>query len=151
MSPGTCKHFTGLRMGHDLCSRGVAYAQFEPGIPCIKFIEKSARGGTYIRAGETPVERKPWPNPSAKACPFYAEPTTEQVEADRRESDAALQRAMAGLKAVAAWKVRPKPALDRSEVIECPVCNGRLHVTQSAYNGHASARCETERCVHFVE
>jgi len=73
------------------------------------------------------------------------------VEAERRADDAALHRAMAGIKVAAAWRVKPKPARDRAEVLECPICKGRLHLKQSALNGHVHGRCETADCLHWME
>lgn len=148
MSPGQCKHFTGAQ--HDLCGRGVRYAQFAPGIPCIKFIEKSARGGTLLRPGEQPSERKPWKY-EGKPCPFYEAPTDDEVQADRRECEAAMERFRVALKVASAWRVKPKPQQDRHEVLECPACKGRLHLSQSAYNGHVHGQCETDGCVRWME
>jgi hypothetical protein len=51
--------------------------------------------------------------------------------------------------AVAAW--RAKPPKGKQEVIECPACGGRLHLSQSAYNGHVHGKCETEGCVSWME
>jgi hypothetical protein len=133
-----------------LCDRGIAYEQFAPGIPCIKFVEKSARGGTYLKPGEEPAERKPWKY-DGKPCPFYQEPTSEQVQADREESERAMERLMVARKVASEWRVKPKPAADRREVVECPVCKSRLHLFQSAYNGHVHGKCETAGCVHWME
>lgn len=64
---------------------------------------------------------------------------------------AELDKAVAALNVASAWRVTPKPANDRHEVIECPVCKGRLHLSQSAYNGHVHGKCETEGCVSWME
>jgi len=53
--------------------------------------------------------------------------------------------------AISAWREYPKPKSDRREVIQCPVCNGRLHLSQSSYNGHVHAHCETAECISFME
>ncbi len=50
---------------------------------------------------------------------------------------------------IAAWKGKEKS--DRQEVIECPSCKGKLHLSQSAYNGHVHAQCETKDCYHRME
>jgi len=148
MNHGTCIHFNGSM--NELCQRGVKYAQFHPGIPCIKFIEKSARGGTYLRPGEVAAERKPWKY-EGKPCPLYQEPTNEQVEADRQEDEAMFKRHVVALQVSSKWRVKPKPATDRHEVVECPICKGRLHLSQSSYNGHVHGKCETEGCVSWME
>ena len=49
------------------------------------------------------------------------------------------------------WKVKPKPEQDRHDVIECPICKGKLHLSQSSYNGHCHGQCETEGCVQWME
>lgn len=150
MDDGTCIHFNGVQ--NELCKRGVRYAQFAPGMPCIQLIHKSARGGTYLRAGEAPAETKPFPGAQPKKrCPFYAEPTSEQVQADRADSDAWMKKTLAAVKAAAAWRVKPKPAQDRIGTVECPVCNGKLHLRQSARNGHVHGKCETVNCVEWME
>lgn len=150
MNHGTCIHFNGVQ--HDLCKRGVNYAQFGGPMPCIKLIHKSARGGTYLRPGEQPVESRPFPGSDrAKPCPFYEEPTDEQVQADRARTEASLTRTIAAIKVASEWRVKPKPAHDRHEVKECPVCKGRLHLSQSSYNGHVHGQCETDGCVRWME
>lgn len=39
----------------------------------------------------------------------------------------------------------------KAEVIECPACKGRLHLSQAAYNGHVWGQCETKGCVSWME
>jgi hypothetical protein len=150
MRHGQCIHFNGVQ--NELCKRGVRYDQFKDGKPCIQFIEKSARGGTYLEPGEKAAERKPFPNATPpERCPFYAEPSDDEVQKDREELDAAMKRTMAAIKVASEWRVRPKPQADRIEVIECPCCKGRLHLSQSAYNGHVHGKCETDGCVSWME
>lgn len=147
---GQCMHFNGSQ--NKLCKRGVSYAQFQPGMPCIQLIHKSARGGTYLRAGEVPAETKPFPGAQPKErCPFYEEPTDEQVQAERAESDAAMESHFAAIKVASQWRVKPKPAADRRGTVECPICKGALHLSQSAYNGHVHGKCETQDCVSWME
>lgn len=49
------------------------------------------------------------------------------------------------------WKVKPKPVQDRHEIVECPICKGRLHLSQSSFNGHCHGHCETDGCVSWME
>lgn len=37
------------------------------------------------------------------------------------------------------------------EVVECPACKGRLHLSIAAYNGHVHGKCETDGCVAWME
>lgn len=152
MNHGTCVHFNGVQ--NDLCKRGVSYRVNWPEgpKPCIKLLHKSARGGTYLKPGEEPAETKPFPgSDKAKPCPFYEEPTDEQVQADREKTEAGMNRVFAAIRVAGEWRVKPKPATDRREVVECPVCKGRLHLSQSSYNGHVHGRCETDGCVSWME
>ncbi len=150
MTDGQCMHFNGMQ--HELCKRGVRYDRFKPGKPCIQLLHKSARGGTYLRAGEVPAETKPFPGAQAKeCCPFYAELSAKEVQDERAASDAHLEKTIAAIKVAGAWRVRPKPAQDRSGTVECPVCKGKLHLSQSAYNGHVHGKCETADCVAWME
>ena len=57
----------------------------------------------------------------------------------------------AAIKEAYKWKVKPKPDQDRNEVIECPMCKGKLHMFQSSYNGHIHGKCETENCLFWME
>lgn len=52
---------------------------------------------------------------------------------------------------ISSWRIQPKPKSDRREVVECPVCKGNLHLSQSSYNGHVHAHCETGGCISFME
>ena len=147
---GECVYSNGAQ--NKLCKRGVAYAQFQPGMPCIQLIHKSARGGTYLRPGEIPAETKPFPGAQPKErCPFYEEPTDEQVQADRADTEASMNKTLAAIKVASQWRVKPKPAQDRRGVVECPICNGKLHLSQSSYNGHVHGKCETADCVSWME
>ena len=62
-----------------------------------------------------------------------------------------LERVSAAIKVAGEWRVKPKPAADRYQVVECPVCKGRLHLSQSAYNGHVHSKCETRGCLSWTE
>lgn len=147
---GKCKFFNGVQ--NDLCSRGVKYSQFLPNLPCVQFVPISANGSTYLRQGEEPKELRPVPSAAPKEkCPFYDENTPEEILKDQQESEAHFSRIMKVLPVIAAWKVHPRPSHHRSEVVECPICRGNLHLEQSSYNGHAQAICETADCVRIME
>lgn len=146
---GTCKHFNGVQ--NETCSRGVSYRVNWPAqpIPCIRLMHKSERGGTYLRPGEKPAETVEMP--AAKPCPFYEEPTDGEVQAEREEAEAELQKTFSAIAVAGKWRTKTKPPKDRREVVECPVCKGRLHLYQSSYNGHVHGQCETQGCVSWME
>ena len=158
MNAGTCVHYTGC-LGNDRCKRGVSYrvnfGQGRPGImnrlPCVEFIDKPAgRPGSRVKPGEetvrVPIDRH---GDTVVPCPLREEPTIEQVEADRAETEAVLQRILTVMPVVAEW--RKKEPRGKAGVIECPACGGRLHLTQAASNGHVWGKCETKGCVSWME
>lgn len=84
-------------------------------------------------------------------CPHWIRRTREMGE-KRAEGIAEMMDRMAiVMPVISKWRVKPKPETDRAEVIECPKCKGRLHLTQSSYNGHVSGSCETKECVQWME
>lgn len=163
MNLGTCIHYTGMTFGKGtcVCAAGVdlrkTFGDDKPGIalrmPCIQFQVVPAHGrGTYCRPGETTVQR-PWDRRGEVEipCALRVAPTQEQVDQDRLEFEAQFQKTLVGLKLASAWRTRPKPEQDRQEVVECPVCKGKLHLSQSSHNGHCHGKCETEGCVSWLE
>ena len=46
---------------------------------------------------------------------------------------------------------RKKEPIGKQEIIECPVCEGKLNLSQSSYNGHVHGRCETDGCFNWME
>lgn len=152
MNHGTCIHFNGVQ--NKQCKKGIAYDSVRaPALPCIKFIERSERGGTHFKPGEKAVSRTPFVREgiSVGSCLSYEEPTDEAIEADRIESEKHLEKTIAALKVASKWRVRPKPKVDRRETVECPVCKGKLHLSQSSYNGHVHGTCSTDGCVRWME
>lgn len=82
-------------------------------------------------------------------CPHWERRSLESAEVYADAMDRALQQMMVAQPFIAKW--RSKPPIGKSETVECPVCGGRLRLSQSAYNGHVGASCETENCVSFIE
>lgn len=53
---------------------------------------------------------------------------------------------------VAEWRDwTEKNRRGKAETIACPVCEGKLHLAQAAYNGHVHGQCETKNCVSWME
>lgn len=65
-------------------------------------------------------------------------------------SKAAFVKIAVALKGIADWRKQHK-GKSHAEVVECPVCKGRLHLTIAACNGHVHGRCETDSCVAWME
>lgn len=82
-------------------------------------------------------------------CPQWERRSLEHAEKRADEIEEMLRRLDVVEPVISAW--RQKEPIGKSAIIECPVCKGRLHLSQSPYNGHVHAKCETEDCVSFVE
>ena len=121
---------------------------------------KGCKAGCDINAiqhAEIPGKRIKWGPcidghllPDAKAlCPKWERYTREQGEAYADETERSLNKLLVASPFISAW--RGKEPQGKSETVECPVCKGLLHLSQSSYNGHVRARCETEDCINFIE
>ena len=162
MRHGTCIHFTGLlREDDSTCKAGVnyrlAFDGSKPGLflrmPCRQYQTLYPNGRrTYIRHGqETIREEINRRGETMISCDRYQEPTDAEIEASQKAIEAHMQKTFTALKVAGEWRVNPKPKQDRAEVIKCPICKGRLHLSQSASNGHVRGQCETADCVHWIE
>lgn len=84
-------------------------------------------------------------------CTEWKRRSLEHAQARADAFEAAMERMSIVMPVVSEWRTYPKPDFDRAEVIECPKCKGRLHLSQSAHNGHVHGRCETANCVAWME
>lgn len=84
-----------------------------------------------------------------KVCPKWERTKLEDAECEADSMVNHLQKTVLVMAAISPW--RKKKPYGKQEIIECPVCKGRLHLTQSSYNGHVHAKCDTENCVSFME
>lgn len=157
MNHGQCIHFTGLM--DERCSAGICYEDAfgkEAGIahrlPCIQFMEvPKSRRSNRVRPGEETVRHEvPRYGQQMVPCELFQAPTDEQVKQYREESERSLRDTMLALQVASRWAETPKPKRDRHEVVECPSCKGKLHLMQSALNGHVHGRCETPNCLHWL-
>ncbi len=130
---GWCIHY---RMrpgpkGDTTCEAGVEYAPLRgPHQPC------------FLTKGES--------RPGALDCPNLRRPTAEEITAHEEWSERRMKKFFAVLADIAPWRAKHK-GRSHSEVVECPACKGRLHLSIAAYNGHVHGRCETEGCVSWME
>jgi hypothetical protein len=87
--------------------------------------------------------------PDAAHCAHLRRPTLEEIAAYEqwlKQNDKDMETVSAG---IADWR-EAHQGQSVSEVVECPACKGRLHLS-IFYNGHAHGHCETEGCVEWVE
>lgn len=83
-------------------------------------------------------------------CPKWERPSMDSAEKYAEGMEECLRRMTVVDPVIGAWRNKRKP-FAKAGVIECPVCQGKLHLAQSGYNGHVRAKCETEGCVSFIE
>jgi len=130
----TCKHFNGIQ--NECCKARVRFSALRLGdkvLPCAPVFTR--------HAGSKPIA----------TCADFREQSEQDYLDDRAETQAVIDRFTKVMPAVRAWRTHPKPAVDRSGVIECPVCKGELSLRQSHYNGHVHGHCATPGCVSWVE
>lgn len=84
------------------------------------------------------------------ACPKWIQTTREQAEQQYSEFQSAINRMRIVMPIVKEWRNKSAP-FGKQEIIECPICKGRLHLSQSSYNGHVHGCCETKDCVSWME
>lgn len=92
--------------------------------------------------------------PDATAvCPKWIRRTREQGEARADALEAAMKRHEMAGPIVSAWRTWSKTnRVAKQEAIDCPTkCGGKLHLSQSAYNGHVHGQCTTKGCLSWME
>jgi hypothetical protein len=88
--------------------------------------------------------------PHAAPCEKLRRPTPEEIAARAEWQKASMLRLTAVLHGIGDWRKKHK-GKSHAEVVECPACKGRLHLSIAAYNGHVHGKCETEGCVAWME
>jgi hypothetical protein len=96
------------------------------------------------------LDKKGQSKPDALPCEFLRRPTAEEIAEHEKWSDARLKMMVVVMQAIQPWRQKHK-GRSFGEVIECPACKGRLHLSIAAYNGHVHAHCETDGCVSWME
>lgn len=142
---GWCIHYrapTGLGLGgkrHDTCEAGVPFSRWAGP----KFQTRFAQQPCFL-------DENGQSKPDALPCEYLRRPTPEEIAADKAWMDAYWEKMRVVFAAIMPWRKRHK-GKSFGEVIECPVCKGRLHLSISSYNNHVHGRCETEGCVSWME
>ena len=89
---------------------------------------------------------------ATKFCPHWIQRTREMGEAQADKIGEAVNRMTIIGKAIKGWRTWSKTnRVAKAGVIECPICKGRLHLSQAAYNGHVWGKCETAGCANWME
>jgi hypothetical protein len=137
---GWCIHYRHNRNPktvHDnTCEAGVEYDLFKdqgkfPTWPCF-------------------LDEKGQSKPGALTCTLLRRPTTEEIAAHEKWSAERLGLLGKVMVGISSWRLAHK-GKSAQEVVECPGCGGRLHLSISGYNGHVHGHCETAGCVSWME
>lgn len=132
-----CQHYKNGKGADMVCTAGVD----------LKMFQRVATGDRQIKWGPC-IEGHKLPDPTAH-CSHWVRRTREHAEKRADSVEQAIVRIEILDPVLSAW--RKKLPIGKSEVIECPVCKGRLHLSQAAYNGHVRGQCETKDCVSWIE
>lgn len=82
-------------------------------------------------------------------CPKWIRRTREQGEARADRMEDSLRRMTAAGPIVKEFRKKP---WGKKAVFDCPACKtGKLHLSQSSYNGHVHGRCTTPDCLSWME
>lgn len=139
--PGWCVHYRtpDFESINPTCEAGVLYASV-----------------WKLKGASIPFELRPCfldgleSRPDAVHCPRLRRPTAEEAARHKDRSNKRVQHMFTVLIATADWR-EAHQGQSAQETITCPVCQGNLHLSISALNGHMSATCETPECVDFRE
>lgn len=150
MRKGTCKYHIGS-WHNTHCATGVEYQSVlsEPTIregsayryPCVQ--DWSWCKSPLTESQQAHFERR-------GTCAKYTEPTPEDIAAYEAEVKAVTGRFLLAVPVLNRIK-REHKGKDWKGVEMCPACNGRLHMTHAAYNGHVWGQCETKNCLSWME
>jgi hypothetical protein len=133
---GWCIHFRSMQ--HDSCEKGVNYDVLAGG-----------RLGAFHRL--PCFISDPDPHAAQRVeCAHFRAPTAEEIEAHEGWIRGRLELIARVMTGILPWR-RANKGRSASEVVECPGCAGRLHLSIAASNGHVHGKCETEGCVAWAE
>lgn len=91
-------------------------------------------------------------NPTS-ACQHWIRRTREMGEARADAAQKSMERIEKVMPVVDQWRTwTPKNKVSKQGIIDCPSgCGGKLHLSQSSYNGHVRWKCTTGGCVNWIE
>lgn len=131
-----CQHYTRGK-GTMVCAKGMNLEQ----VQVVNSGKKQYKWGPCIE-GHT------LDDPTSH-CPHWIRRTREQGEKRADAFEKIMNNFEIASPVVSEW--RKKKPIGKAETIECPVCKGRLHLSQAASNGHVHGKCETKDCLSWME
>lgn len=143
-APGWCIHYrydrTAKRMADSACDAGVRYGDIA-GKDDLGIVRRLP---CFLNEKQQPAHAE------AVSCPKFRAPTQEEIKAHEEWVEKRMGRLRTVMLGIASWREAHK-GQSCDEVVECPACGGRLHLSIAAYNGHVHGKCETAGCVSWME
>lgn len=133
---GWCIHYRyqrNVKSDEATCEAGVKYSTFP---------KYSQRPCYLTDKGES--------KPDALPCEHLRRPTPEEIVLHEQWLNERMNTMGIVMEGIHDWRQKNK-GRSHQEVVTCTVCQGRLHLSIAAYNGHVHVRCETVGCVSWVE
>jgi len=131
-----CRHYLGY---HEGCAKGVDIDAISAPLDGMAYRQPCR----YMSSSSTDT----WTPVPCEQKELYS---IEELKQDDAEMDIRMANTIKTL-AVAAEVKLEHAGKDWQGVKPCPVCDGKLHLSHSSYNGHVHGRCETEGCVSWME
>lgn len=124
----------------------------KPGQPntCEAGVDYAAWNGIGHASRPCFLDEKGRSKPDAVHCPKLRRPTTEEIALHKGWLDQRFKIMGEVMVGTAPWR-KAHEGQSAREVVECPACKGKLHLSITAHNGHVHGRCETEGCVDWME
>ena len=104
----------------------------------------------YRRMHKLPcfIKRDPVPNQRVH-CDHFTAPTSEEIALHKQRNEDRKKLLNTVMLGIAPWREMYR-GLSHVEIIECPACQGQLHLSVSR-KGQVAGRCETAGCVSWKE
>ncbi len=136
-APDWCVHFRTMAQNRT-CEEGIDYTVLNGGSE----YQRMHKLPCFIKAGEKPGQRI--------HCEHFKAPTAEEIALHNQWAEDRQRQVTAVKAGIISWRERHR-GHSHSETVECPACQGLLHLSIKAHNGHVNGRCETNGCVNWAE
>lgn len=133
-APNWCTRYRATTQ-HGTCLAGVPYDAFHQ-VPFVRrpcFLTDQAES-----------------KPGAVACASLRRPTGTETAMWKTAARGSLERLFTVLAATAEWRDAHQDQ-DAADIMDCPLCGGRLTIRITKIKNHMGGQCETPNCVSWME
>ena len=96
------------------------------------------------------ITRMPCNPDNHQYCDKYEAPTQEVIDAKEAAMEKRI-KAIALVSPIVTQVKKDHKGTAWQGVVECPICDGNLHLSHAKINGHVWGSCETEGCLRWME